>query len=399
MDIESIKREYLNKVLHASLQNNTCSTVVIKASFSLDDIRPIIEDILKDYDVKRVIFLDYDFDDIEAFFKTKPSESEIKEYIHIHKDIPGDIRVIYFVNDSTDLSEKNIDKDFIKYEKYNKQYNGDLINKVKSAPFDRVSVLTCPNERWAKCLLGNKKKLADLWVKINDLVLDPKAELEETKARLERMKELNSMNIHNLSFYTNLGTDFRISLNRHSLWVTEPEEKNGSYNSFNYPSYEIFTAPNCYSAEGKIVLSRKKRFYYNQMVSRASFEFEKGKVTKVKSNNSYFARTVKNELYRLNRIGEIALVPNTSPIAKTNEFYDSILLDENAGCHFALGHVLDDCIGIPKEKLKKRGKSYYKYSTSKYHVDLVFGNESVCVEAETRNKKKVLLMENGNWKI
>lgn len=101
----------------------------------------------------------------------------------------------------------------------------------------------------------------------------------------------------------------------------------------------------------------------------------------------------------MNRIGEIALVSQSSPLAKSGEFYDSVLFDENTGCHFALGNSIDECIGIEKEKLKEKGAKYYRYNTSEYHTDLVFGDDSISVEAETKGKKKVLLMENGIWKI
>ena len=101
----------------------------------------------------------------------------------------------------------------------------------------------------------------------------------------------------------------------------------------------------------------------------------------------------------MNRIGEIALVSQDSPLAKTEEYYSSILLDENTGCHFALGYSHNDCIGVEKEKIEEKGARYYKYNTSNWHTDLVFGNDSITVEAETRSKKKVLLMEKGIWKI
>ena len=101
----------------------------------------------------------------------------------------------------------------------------------------------------------------------------------------------------------------------------------------------------------------------------------------------------------MNRIGEIALVSQTSPLASSGEFYDSILLDENTGCHFALGNYIDDCVEIEKEKIKEKGARYYRYNTSKYHTDLVFGDDSISVEAETKGKKKVLIMEKGKWRI
>ena len=74
-------------------------------------------------------------------------------------------------------------------------------------------------------------------------------------------------------------------------------------------------------------------------------------------------------------------------------------MDENTACHFALGDSIGDCIGISEVKLAAKGPRYYRYYTSDYHEDIVFGNDSIVVEAETKQKQKVLLIEKGEWKI
>ena len=101
----------------------------------------------------------------------------------------------------------------------------------------------------------------------------------------------------------------------------------------------------------------------------------------------------------MDRIGEIAIVPHDSPVARTNRVYDSLLLDENSGCHLALGDSFTKCIKVPKELLENKGFSYYKFNQSNWHQDLVFGNESTFIEATTKNKRRILLMEHGKWRI
>ena len=228
-------------------------------------------------------------------------------------------------------------------------------------------------------------------------ILTPDEARREIEERMARKNELNRMGIRKLCFYTDLGTDFRIALNPHSIWICHPNEVNGNF--YNFPSYEIFTSPNCYSAEGKIVVAKKERFYFDITIENASLEFSKGRLISCKSNNETFDSIVLNKQNKMNRIGEIALVSQSSPLARTGEFYDSILLDENAGCHFALGDYIKDCVGVDKEKIKKKGARYYRYNTSDYHTDLVFGDDSISVEAETRAKKKILIMERGKWRI
>ena len=112
---------------------------------------------------------------------------------------------------------------------------------------------------------------------------------------IERRNELNKMNIRNLHFYTDLGTDFSISLNPSSIWVCYPEELGSRANYYNYPSYEIFTSPNCYSGNGKIVLSKKFKFFYEHVINSATLEFSKGRIVSCVSDNDYFDDIVKTK--------------------------------------------------------------------------------------------------------
>lgn len=399
LEMYKLKREYLYKILAASLNNRDYSTVVFNASFCLDDIKDIIKELKDEYHLDNVLFIDFDYDKIKAFYDSNPTEEKIEKFIPKYPIPTGNIKSISFHNPITDYSDNYYSDYSIKYYNDLMKYNQEVFDKIKQISKKDKTVTACPNKEWAESLLGNQSQLDELWLKINKTILNPEEVKIELEKRLEQKKLLNSMNIRNLYFYTDLGTDFRISLNPHSIWVSEPNDWEGELNFFNYPSYEIYTSPNCYSAEGKIVLSRKSRFYYGIVIENALFELSKGRVISIESNSEDFDDIILNKRNKMNRIGEIALVSQNSPLAKTGEYYDSGLLDENTGCHFALGYALDDCIGVDKQKLKEKGARYYRYNTSEYHTDLVFGNDSISVEAETKGKKKVLLMDKGIWKI
>ena len=135
------------------------------------------------------------------------------------------------------------------------------------------------------------------------------------------------------------------------------------------------------------------------MVDNATFTFERGRLIDCESNSDTFNKILLNSSNKMNRIGEIALVAQNTPLARTGQFYDSVILDENTGCHFALGNSIRECIGIKDEQLNKNGKRYYHFSTSEYHTDYIFGDDSITVEAETKGKQKILLMDKGRWKI
>ena len=397
LEMEKIKKEYLRKILDASLYNRDYSTIIFRASFCLNEIKNIIEELKDEYHINNVLFIDFDNDKLKLFYDSNPTEQEIEKFIP-KLEVTGNVKIIYFINDETDYS-KEYRNYFKKYYLHLKKYNEEVFGKIENLSVSDKTVVALPNRKWAEALLGSQEKLDELWIKINKTLLRPNLAKKEVEERIKQMEKLNRMGIRNLTFYTDLGTDFRISLNSHSIWNCEPNNTGGILNFYNYPSYEIYTSPNCYSAEGKIVLSKKRRFYYGILVENAIFEFTRGRLIGCKSNSETFDSIVLNSANKMNRIGEIALVSQSSPLAQLGEFYDSTVLDENAGCHFALGDSIDACIGVEKEKLEEKGARYYRYNTSRYHTDLVFGDDSISVEAETKDKKKVLIMEKGKWKI
>ena len=399
MEMLNLKKNYLRRILDISLNNQNYSTIIFYASFSLDEIKPIIEELKDEYHIKNVIFMDFDYDKIKAFYDSNPSEKEMEMFIPKFLEPIGNVKCIYFQNTVTDFSDVYFSDYVIKYYRCLKESNKEVFNKMENLSGCDQTLTICPNREWAEGLFGSKEDLDNLWIKINRIFLNSSEEKREMENIINLMNELNRMNIRKLNFCTNLGTDFRISLNPHSIWCCTSYNYDGIFNFDNYPSYEIYTSPNCYSAEGKIVLSKKSRFYYDDMIENATFEFTRGRLINCKSNSKSFTAMLLNERNQMNRIGEIALVSQDSPLAQFNEFFDSVVLDENTGCHFALGNSIEECIGVDKKKIEEKGARYYRYNTSREHNDFVFGNDSVFVEAETKSKKKILLMENGKWKI
>ena len=97
-------------------------------------------------------------------------------------------------------------------------------------------------------------------------------------------------------------------------------------------------------------------------------------------------------------MGEFALVSNRSPLAQCPQVFDHFLLDENAGCHVALGNgwklpfgaePLDD-----EDTLESQG-----LNRSAVHTDIVFGNAGVTVVATESDAGEVVLLADGEWRI
>ena len=95
------------------------------------------------------------------------------------------------------------------------------------------------------------------------------------------------------------------------------------------------------------------------------------------------------------RIGECALVDESSPIAQSGLVFDSILLDENASCHIALGDGYPSCLTngaqlTTEESLNKAG-----CNTSLMHVDFMVGSKDMSITARTREGMDIQIMKMG----
>ena len=92
------------------------------------------------------------------------------------------------------------------------------------------------------------------------------------------------------------------------------------------------------------------------------------------------------------RLGEIALVEDSSAISKTGLVFGSILIDENASCHIALGSGYTSNLHIENKDPKDFG-----CNESLVHTDFMVGSDKMKVTATTYNGEEILIMENGNF--
>ena len=228
---------------------------------------------------------------------------------------------------------------------------------------------------------------------------DPIKAWEEHNADLDkRTKYLNSLNLDYLHYESKRGTNFKVWLNEKALWLAGGEtiKHTGVYYNPNIPTEECFTSPIAGKAEG-IVYSTKPLSYNGELIENFSIRFEGGKAVEVKAEKG---QNLLEEMIHMDegacKLGEVALVPVTSPINQTGILFYNTLYDENAACHLALGLGFNNCI-----------KDYEKYSyqelkemginDSGIHVDFMIGSEDLSITGYTRDGKKVQIFKNGNW--
>jgi len=96
------------------------------------------------------------------------------------------------------------------------------------------------------------------------------------------------------------------------------------------------------------------------------------------------------------RLGEVALVPHSSPIASSGLLFMNTLFDENAACHIALGQAYSTCLkdgdSLTPEQLAARGAN-----KSLIHVDWMIGSNHIDVDGIGAAGNSEPVMRAGEW--
>ncbi len=96
------------------------------------------------------------------------------------------------------------------------------------------------------------------------------------------------------------------------------------------------------------------------------------------------------------RLGEVALVPHSSPIAQSGVLFWNTLFDENAASHIALGQAYSTCL-IGGEKMDEPSLAALGANTSLIHVDWMIGSGEMDVDGLAANGHAEPLMRKGEW--
>lgn len=173
---------------------------------------------------------------------------------------------------------------------------------------------------------------------------------------------------------------------------------NGQLYLPNIPSIEIFTVPDRMGTRG-ILRSSKPLVFQGQLIEEIVLEFSQGQVIRASAGKGEaqlqkILQTDQGASY----LGELALVPVSSPMGETGRIFYDTLLDENAACHVALGKgtpaVLPDHYHESVKSLQDRGINH-----SSLHVDIVVGTSDLDVTGLDKFGRTIPLMDNGEWVI
>ena len=262
-------------------------------------------------------------------------------------------------------------------------------------------IAAVPTKAWADEIFKEKDNSVELlWNKIFEICSiteeDPvkiwNDKLDLLKKRADKLNEKNFKTL----IYKSSKTDFKIDLPENHRWGSGCEKLvNGKEVLVNFPTEEVFTSPDCKSAEG-IVYSSKPLEYQGVILDNFSIEFKDGVVTNYKAEKGEDTlKEMINICENSNMLGEVALVPYDSPISNTNMVFLETLYDENAACHLALGDSFPECInekGTKKELFEK-----YNMNNSDSHVDFMIGTKDLNIKGITHDNKEIDIFINGNF--
>jgi aminopeptidase len=226
---------------------------------------------------------------------------------------------------------------------------------------------------------------------------DPVAAWKEHDAGLHRRSALMNERRYAALHFKGPGTDLRVGLADDHRWLGGGTTAgNGQYCIPNMPTEEVFTTPHKDRTEGHVT-STKPLSYQGTMIEGIRVRFENGRVIEAKASKG---EEVLNRMIETDdgarRLGEVALVPHSSPIAHSGLLFNNTLFDENAACHIALGQAYSTCLKdgdkLTPEQLSKLGAN-----DSLIHVDWMIGSGKMDVDGITVSGKEEPLMRQGEW--
>jgi aminopeptidase len=226
---------------------------------------------------------------------------------------------------------------------------------------------------------------------------DPVANWADHTAELKkRVKWLNEQKFDALH-YTGPGTDLQLGLAEGHIWKGGASPAlNGVVCQPNIPTEEVFTCPHAYKVNGTVTAT-KPLAHQGNVIEDISVRFEAGKIVEATaSKGQEQLRALLATDDGSSRIGEVALVPHSSPISQSNVLFFNTLFDENASCHIALGQSYADTVeggsSLSPEELQQKGANQ-----SLIHVDWMMGSDAVDIDGVTLTDEVVPVMRAGEW--
>jgi aminopeptidase len=216
---------------------------------------------------------------------------------------------------------------------------------------------------------------------------------DKLHAWADRMNERRYAALH----FRGPGTDLKVGLADDHLWLGGGTTAgNGNYCIPNMPTEEVFTTPHKDRVEG-VVRSTKPLSHQGTLIEQIAVRFEGGKIVEAHAakGEQVLQKMIETD-EGAPRLGEVSLVPNSSPIAASGLLFLNTLFDENAACHIALGQAYSSCVRngdkLTPEELAGKGAN-----ESLIHVDWMIGSGEVDVDGIMASGGAEPVIRKGEW--
>lgn len=294
-----------------------------------------------------------------------------------------------------ELVAKYYNSYFKKYKRAFKYIENNLIN------WNAVSTAL---PAWAKQVfpgLPIKQAQDKLWEAIFkacriDLEDPVKAWQEHANNLHKRCRYLNEKKYVSLH-YLAPGTNLTVGFPDNNLWLGGSVKTISGIDFFpNMPTEEIFTMPHRDKVNG-VVSSSRPLSERGILIDNFTLNFENGRVTKAsaKVGEEHLLKLLDTDKFA-RQLGEVALIPNSSPISQQNISFYNILFDENASCHLALGAAYRFTMAGGKEMTKDEFMANGG-NDSLIHTDFMIGSEKMDIDGITKDGIREPIMRQGEW--
>nr|WP_243877110.1 aminopeptidase [Staphylococcus aureus] len=266
-------------------------------------------------------------------------------------------------------------------------------------------VAAFPSKAWAKRVYP-ELSVEEAYIKFIDEVfdivrIDGNDPVENWRQHIANLsvyaQKLQQKNYHALH-YVSEGTDLTVGLAKNHIWEDATSYVNGKEQAFiaNIPTEEVFTAPDRNRVDG-YVTNKLPLSYNGTIIDQFKLMFKDGEIIDFSAEKGEAVlKDLINTDERSRRLGEVALVPDDSPISNRNTIFYNTLFDENAACHLAIGSAYAFNIQGGTEMTVEE-KIASGLNDSNVHVDFMIGSSDLTIYGIFEDGSKELVFENGNW--
>ncbi|WP_128255321.1 aminopeptidase [Falsirhodobacter deserti] len=273
----------------------------------------------------------------------------------------------------------------------------------KIAGFDiNWNIVSYPNPDWARRVFPDLPE-EEAVARLADAIFaasrvegdDPVAAWATHNAQLHaRCAWLDGQAFRSLHF-TGPGTDLTVGLADGHRWQGGASvARNGITCNPNIPTEEVFTTPHALRVDGH-VSATKPLSHQGTLIEDIRVTFAGGAITEAHASRGQdVLRQLIDTDDGARRLGEVALVPHSSPISASGLLFLNTLYDENAACHIALGQCYAKCFhGDPTpEQIQAQGGN-----SSLIHVDWMIGSDQVDIDGIKPDGERVAVFRKGEW--